>query len=134
MNTKSLLQAAVAIGALVPIIAGVAGVLSAKGAFGSASTEPVFMDSHYRYLSGLLLGIGLCFWTMIPRIERKASQFQLLAAIVFIGGLSRLYGLIVMGGADKAVLFSLVMELAVTPALALWQRAVAHDYQSRLSL
>ena len=47
----------------------------------------VSLDSHYRYLSGLLLGIGLGFWTAIPNIEHEGHHFRLLAAIVVVGGL-----------------------------------------------
>ena len=36
------------------------------------------MNSHYNYLSGLLMGIGLGFWTTVPGIEGKTTRFQLL--------------------------------------------------------
>jgi hypothetical protein len=82
-------------------------------------------DSHYRYLSGLLLGIGLAFAATIQRIEMHTSRFRVLAAIVVVGGLGRLLSLIVRGMPGKAMLFGLVMELVVTPALVVWQARIA---------
>jgi hypothetical protein len=57
----------------------------------------------------------------VPRIESSAGRFRLLTAIVFIGGLGRAVSLETVGLPDFGMLFGLVMELAVTPALCLWQ-------------
>jgi hypothetical protein len=50
------------------------------------------LASHERYLSGLLLAIGLAFWTTLSDIEGKTARFRLLTALVVIGGISRLVG------------------------------------------
>ena len=50
------------------------------------------LDSHFRYLSGLLLGIGLLFWSTIPNIERQGHRFGLLTTIVVVGGFCRALG------------------------------------------
>ena len=118
------LQVAVAVGALVPVLAGLMGMLLGPGMIDHVGTS-VSVDSHYRYLSGLLMGIGLGFWTTIPHIERKTIRFRMLAAIVFLGGLGRLYALLAVGTPDRTMLFGLAMELGATPLLALWQSAVA---------
>ncbi len=122
LNNKKLLQIAVAIGGLVPVGAGLSGVVLGPMMVGGASVP---LDSHFRYLSGLLLGIGFGFWSTIPHIEKHRARFLLLTAIVFIGGLGRLYSLIAIGTPDHAMLFGLVMELAVTPLLALWQYRIS---------
>ena len=85
----------------------------------------VAADSHYRYLSGLLLGIGILFLTTVPRIERSTARFRLLATIVIVGGLGRLFGVLLNRNADASSLFALGMELGVTPALLLWQARVS---------
>lgn len=120
---RKALQALVAVAGLVPVIAGADGVFRGLQAFDL--TGDVFGDSHIRYLSGLLLGIGLGFWASIPHIERHGARFLLLTGIVFIGGGARLFGVALAGGADGATLFALAMELLVTPALCLWQRRIA---------
>ena len=94
---------------------------------GGPGVASLAMDSHYSYLSGLLMGIGLGFWTTVPGIETKTNRFQLLTAMVFLGGLGRLYSLITVGLPDRMMLFGLAMELIVTPLLAVWQHAVARQ-------
>ncbi len=118
------LQIAVAVGGIVPVSAGLAGAIlgpSIAGG-GSAATD---LDSHFRYLSGLLLGIGLAFWSTIPGIERKTALFRVLTAIVAIGGLGRLYGVLYTGWPGAPMIAALGMELIVTPALCLWQAQAA---------
>jgi hypothetical protein len=110
--SKLLLQCCVAIGVCVPIYGGLEGILHST-------------DSHYQYLSGLLLGIGIAFASTIPKIERHAARFQLLTFIVVVGGLARLYGVIANGWPSPAMCFALCMELVVTPLLCGWQYFVA---------
>ena len=74
-----------------------------------------------RYLSGLLLAIGLAFWGTVPRIEAQGVRFRLLTLLVFTGGLARLTGIFLVGLASPAMLFGLVMELFITPGLAFWR-------------
>ncbi len=118
------LQIAVAIGGIVPVFAGLAGIILGPSLTGE-STPPADLDSHFRYLSGLLLGIGLAFWSTIPGIERNGKVFRLLTAIVFLGGLARLYGVFTEGLPGFSMIAGLGMELAVTPFLCLWQARLA---------
>ena len=87
--------------------------------------------THVSYLSGLLLGIGLAFWSLIPAIERQSRAFTLLTAIVAVGGLARLAMAARTGAWGLSVDLPLVMELAVTPLLCLWQRRVARSSNSQ---
>jgi uncharacterized membrane protein YfcA len=124
MNERRLLQVVVAIASLIPICAGAMGVLLGP-AMVQVHVAPAAADSHYRYLSGLLLGIGCAFISTVPRIELRGARFRMLTGIVAIGGFSRLLSLLLRGYPDAPMLFGLVMELFVTPALALWQSRVA---------
>ena len=117
------MQAAVALACLVPILGGGFGVIRGPAMLDIAAAAPA--AAHFRYLSGLLLGIGLGFLVMVPRIEAHGPRFRLLAAIVVTGGLGRLLSIALTGTADPATLFALGMELVVTPALALWQMRLA---------
>lgn len=120
---KRLLQAAVALACLVPVSGGLWGVLQGAGML--AHGGDVTLDSHVRYLSGLLLGIGLAFLSLIPNIERQGAAAALLSAIVVVGGFSRLYGVMIDGWPAPPMVFALGMELGVVPVLYLWQRRVA---------
>jgi hypothetical protein len=123
---KQALQIAVALGSLVPIMAGIAGVLVGPRMLESVIIASGDFDSHFRYLSGLLLGIGMGYASTIPRIETHGRRFRLLTGIVLVGGLGRLLSLAVIGIPSPSMVAALVMELLVTPALAFWQWRVAH--------
>ena len=124
MTEVRLLRIAIAVACMVPIIAGSMGVLLGPGMFG-IDTATGAADSHYRYLSGLLFGVGILFLTTVPRIETSTARFRLLAIIVIIGGLGRLSGVMLNRDVDAVSLFAIGMELGVTPMFLLWQARVA---------
>lgn len=127
MTEKRLLQAVVAIACLVPLSAGTTGVVRGATwlAHGPVATD---LDSHFRYISGIFLGVGIAFASCVPRIESKGPRLRLLAGFVFLGGLARLLSLIETGVPGTGMQFGLVMELCVTPLLALWQAGFARRY------
>jgi hypothetical protein len=84
-----------------------------------------------RYLSGLLLGIGVLVWTIIPKIEKRGEALGALTLIVAVGGLSRLWSLIAVGQPNTVMTCALFVELGLTPALYLWQRRVARGVTRR---
>ena len=124
MNERRALQRVVAIVAALPVAAGLYGVL-----FGVNGLAPgvanVSIDSHFRYLSGLLTGIGVLFWTCVPGIEGKTGLFRFLTLVVVLGGLARLLGLYLTGIPSLTMLGALVVELVLTPLLCLWQARIA---------
>jgi hypothetical protein len=68
---KRLLQAATVLASVVPLSMGVWSVLrSAAVLKGVEPPLAIDLDSHFRYLSGLLLGIGLVFLACLRNIER----------------------------------------------------------------
>ena len=75
---RRVLQAAILLAGLVPLLAGGAGVIQGPAMMkgidpGGASAD---LDSHFRYLSGLLLGFGLAFLSCVPAIERRTTLFR----------------------------------------------------------
>ncbi len=124
--SRRALQIVVAVLGLVPVLTGLAGMVLGPSMAGlDPSATPIALDSHVRYLSGLLLAIGLGFWSTIPRIERQTARFRLLTGLVVIGGLGRLLGLALAGRPPAPMLFGLGMELVVTPSLCWWQSRIA---------
>jgi len=123
MRERSLLQLCVGVAGIVPVAAGIAGIL--RGPEFVNAAVGIGADSHFRYLSGLLLGIGLGFWTTIPRIEANGDRFRLLSFIVVAGGLARFISLALIGLPPFEMRAALAMELGVTPLLCLWQWRVA---------
>lgn len=123
---KRLLQATVAIASLVPLSMGLSSIVEGPAILkGVGAPAPTDLDSHFRYLSGLLLGIGLAFLACIPAIERRATLFRALSLIVVAGGLSRLVSLVLVGTPSAGHQFGLIMELVVVPLIMVWQGRVA---------
>lgn len=115
---RRLLQITVAVAGVVPVGGGFLGLIGGLGGPGGG-----FADSHYRYLSGLLLGVGAAFWATIRDIERRGELFRVLTSIVVVGGLARL-GAALATGAPWTAWLAVLMELGVVPALALWRERI----------
>ncbi|WP_422034149.1 DUF4345 domain-containing protein [Reyranella sp.] len=113
--SKRAAQVSFAVAGIVPVAAGLWGVFQPLvGSLGSQL-------NHGRYLSGLLLAIGLVFWASIPGIERRTERIRVLTVVVVIGGLCRLLGVMLGDPLSLPVAGALAMELAVTPLLCFWQ-------------
>jgi len=124
---KRLLQAVVAVLALIPTLSGAAGVLLGPDFLRLDPPWPADLDSHFRFLSGVFVAVGLGFYSCVSRIEAKIGRFQMLAALVFVGGLARLWSFVLVGAPSAGHLIGLVMELAVVPLLVLWQAHLARN-------
>ena len=84
---RRLLQIVIAVGGFVPVGGGLSGAFLGASMLGGPHGDPA-LDSHVRYLSGLLLGIGLAFWDAIPTIEARTDRVRLLTALVVAMGMS----------------------------------------------
>lgn len=120
---KRALQLTIFIAAIVPICAGFGGIFLGSSLFGDMSS--VSLESHFKYLSGLLFAIGLIFWSLIPKIEDKTKIVRILTLIVFMSGLSRLYSAIFVSPPTDEILFALCLELIITPLICLWQNRIS---------
>jgi hypothetical protein len=128
--SRRLLQVVVAVLCLVPLAAGSAGVLLGPALVGGAGPDgSIDLDSHFRYLSGILVGVGLTFASTVPAIERRTARFRLAAALVVCGGAGRLLSLGVASTPSAPHLVGLGLELVVVPLLVAWQGAVARAYR-----
>jgi hypothetical protein len=121
---KRLLQISICAACLVPILAGLCGVFIGADMLGGGTDE---MDSHFRYLSGLLAAIGFAFLAIVPRIETRRRRFRVLTAIVVTGGVGRLLGVVLTLTLPLSTVFALFMELVVTPGLCRWQARIAQS-------
>ena len=122
---KSLLQAVMALTLLLPLTAAIAGVTGGPHFLGHPPVIPTDLDSHFRYISGLFLGMLLLFASCIPGIERKGARLRLLAVMVIIGGVFRLLSLFLVGMPSLGHRIGLGIELIEVPLILLWQARVA---------
>jgi hypothetical protein len=126
---RRLLQCVIGVLAAVPVLAGLNGVLSGPALLAVKEPWPVDLDSHFRFLSGVFLAIGIAWYSCIPGIEANGGRFRLLAALTVTGGLARLVSLIAMGPPSAGHLYGVVTELLVVPLLVLWQMRVASRFR-----
>jgi hypothetical protein len=124
---KRLLQATMLVILLVPLAGGTLGVILGpdwlhRGVVGRD------LDSHFRYLSGLLLAMVLLFASCVPDVERKGARLRMIAILPVIGGLARLYGMLASGPPGRGHIVALCIELGVVPLLVLWQARVARRF------
>ncbi len=108
-HERRALQIVVTIACLVPILTGLDGVLRGAAMFRLAIVPPG-LDSHYRYLSGIFLMMGLAFASTIPRIEQRGPRFRLLGSMVVMGGLARALSWADVGAPGPGHKFGLVMD------------------------
>lgn len=121
---RRLLQIAVALACTVPLTMGGLSVFRGVAIIKGVPVQPD-LDSHFRYLSGIFLAVGIAFATCIPAIERKSARFRLLGAMVVAGGLARLLSWAELGTPGLGHRLGLAMELGVVPLLLIWQGRVA---------
>ena len=126
---RKLLQIAFACAGLALVGFGVAGVIF--GANFMDLTGNVVMDSYIRFLKGMLLGIGLIYWSSIPDIERHGERISLVTFILVLGAVPRLMAVIGHGVPTIGILIGLGGELIAAPLLWLWQRHIASVAQRR---
>ena len=126
---RKLLQIAFAFAGLALVGFGLAGVFF--GATYMDLTGHVVMDSYFRFLKGMLLAIGLIYWSSIPDIERHGERISLVTFILVVGAVPRLMAVIGHGVPTIGIMAGLAGELIVVPLLWLWQRHVARVAQQR---
>lgn len=122
---RRLFQSLIAVLALLPLFAGIAGVAKGPGFLGGHPPWPTDLDSQLRFLSGVFLAMAIAWYACIPAIERKGRLFRLLAAFTIAGGLARLVSLGLAGPPSTGHRVGQVMELVVVPLLVLWQWRIA---------
>ena len=130
---KRALQCVVGALAAIPVLAGIEGIVSGPEFLGVGQPWPADLDSHFRFLSGIFLAMGIAWYSCIPAIEANAARFRLLAALTFAGGLARLFSLAIAGPPSLGHLGGLGMELIVVPLLVLWQARVARRHGAVLA-
>jgi hypothetical protein len=82
------------------------------------------MDSYIRFLKGMLLAIGLIYWSGIPDIEGHGERVSLVTFILVLGAVPRLLAVIGHGVPTIGIVIGRVLDLKLssrTAALAYWQ-------------
>ena len=88
-----------------------------------ATLEPD-LDSDFRFLAAVFLGIGIIVVWMIPRIEEHTALFRIVVMSVFLGGIGRLISWVVVGSPNILTQILIALELLL-PTLIVWQARIA---------
>jgi hypothetical protein len=120
---RMLLQIAVAVAGLSGVALGLTGVVF--GTLDADLSGDVVLDSYVRFLKGMLLAIGLIYWSCVPKIDRCGDRISLVTFILVFGTLSRLMSVIGHGVPTVGIMSNLIAGLIFVPLLWLWQRHVA---------
>ncbi|CAF0772100.1 unnamed protein product [Rotaria sordida] len=117
------LQIVIGLVAIVPLFFGLNGIIRGPSMLATGYNYPISVDSHFRYLSGLPVAMGILLLRNLPTIDRDASDLHRVSLLIFIGGLGRLWGLITVSFEVSTMVTTLV-ELLLFPFLCLWQHQV----------
>lgn len=131
MRQLRILQVLIAVLALIPVGAGVAGIALGPRFLGADAPWPADLDSHLRFLSGVFLVVGLAWWSCVPDIARKGPRLRLLVLMTFVGGLARLVSFVHAGPPSAGHLGGLAMELVIAPLLVLWHARIVARLSAR---
>ena len=121
---KRLLQIVVGLGAVIAVLAGARGVVHGPAIAGASSIE-LGAESQYRFLSGMLAGLGAAYTALIPTIERESQRLFMLTLIVGVAGFVRAAEMLGSGPEGLTSYFSLIVSLVAAPAVYLWQLRIA---------
>ncbi len=126
--SKRLLQAVLLVVGLISVITGAMGVLSGVmdkyyGLGENIGPGAIILDSNLRYFSGVWFGLGLIILWMLPSIEKQKLLLRLIAIMVFLGGVGRIFSMVHLGRPSFPYIIFTAMELSF-PLLIIWQNTL----------
>lgn len=106
--------------ALIPTTTSIITMALGMERFVDADEVVVGLDSNFRYLGGVYLGVALLVIWGVLRIEERAQALVFVAGAIFLGGIGRLISIADVGAPGIYTWFVLVIELgALFLALAM---------------
>jgi len=105
---------------LIPAYFGITGMMDGAAMFIAPEHVTAALDSEFRFLSAYYLGLAVLIWWILPNIERHTTLFRIVIGALFLGGLTRVYSIVMVGAPPTPMLGGMVLELAL-PLLLLWQ-------------
>lgn len=117
---RRLLQISLGIIGLVAITFGLTGVLF--GTSLSGVRLGVTMEGYVRFIKGVLIAVGLIYWSAIPQIEKRSERISTVTFILMFGAAARLMAVIGHGFPTVGLVISLIGELVIVPLIWLWHR------------
>lgn len=123
---KVALQVIVAVLGALPLAFGLLGLWAGVGLYIPAEAATPKLDSQFRFVSALDLGLCAIAWWFVAHIESHAGFFRLVCLIVFVGGVGRVAAWLSTGSPGPAFAVVTAIELLV-PILIPWQAYVQRN-------
>ena len=89
------------------------------------------LDSNLRFLGAVGLGLGLVQLVIVPWIESRTELFRVVWLCTWLGGLARIWSIVVAGYPPVPVVISTAVEVIGIPILLYWQTVVAKSAAQR---
>jgi hypothetical protein len=121
---KKGLQLTLAILSIIPLCVGIVGIVQGTSRWLPADMITPEFDSHYRYIAGYYMSLGMLALWIIPRIEKQKELFRILCAAIFMGGVGRVASILQWGVPSPIGLFFTIFELCF-PLFLFWQAKVS---------
>ena len=97
------------------------------------TTATLLLDADLRFFGAMMLGIGVIFFWMIPRVEVLGSVVYILAAAVALGAAARIYARIAYGNPGTAGTIPIVIETSLPFLLVFFQYYVGKNAKEMVS-
>jgi hypothetical protein len=91
---------------------------------GSVAVNPT-MAGEDRFFAGMLLCFGIALLWCSRDVQRKRIYVNLLAAVLFVGGIGRLLAVVIDGPPHPFYVAMLALELAIPPLMVVTAKKVA---------
>ncbi|RKS05303.1 uncharacterized protein DUF4345 [Nocardiopsis sp. Huas11] len=126
MRNVRAFQSLVLLSALVVLCTGAMDVALGTAPLPGDDAVPVNVDSNYRFFAAVWLTLGVALVIVAARVREPESTplLRLVCAAVLLGGVARVWSIVVAGVPDPMLLALLGVELVLPPVLLLWHRAL----------
>ena len=115
---------------VIPILAGAATVaLGADSVIGAGEASPN-LESELRFYSVWWIGAGVFLIWLAPRVQERTLETRAFCALLFLGGLSRVFAAVATDWPSTGQLILMAIELTLAVVLALWQARVARPVRA----
>ena len=96
-------------------------------------TATLLLDSDLRFFGAMMIGIGVMFFWVIPKVEALGSVINIFAAAVALGAAARIYARITYGNPGTAGTIPVLIEVLLPIFLILLRCYIGNDPINRSS-
>ena len=99
--------------AAIPVVAGAWPVLVGSDSVPHAGQPTASLESELRFYAVWWIGAGIFLAWLAPRVQDRTRELRVFCALLFLGGLSRIVGIIDVGWPRPSQLVLMALEFSV---------------------